>query len=260
MARSRTGKIVLSLFIAAALTTTILSWNGCAGGLGKKTEGTVLYDVTYPYIKEDNIMATGLPKEAKYVFKKKFTLTDITGMMGFVRVQYIADNEKKTVKQTLDLFQKLYISEMDEKEVKARNAEFLRDITEVPGEVKEIAGYECKKARATLASGTVIDVYYTDQLGYDNINWSNPYSKLKGVLMEFQVEKYGLTMRLVAKSVTLDPVDDSEFTPKGGDFKKIPIQDMEDMLRKINPITEEKPEGTQPPVEEQKSDTAQKPQ
>jgi len=214
--------------------------SGCSDLLsGKAEEGTVWYDITYPYIKEDNIMNAGLPKEAKYIFCKKFTLTDIVGMMGFVRVQYFADNEKKIAKQYLDLFQKLYVSELTEAEVKKRNESFLTSIKLVEG-TKEIAGYKCKQAEVVLTNGAKIQVYYTDQLGYDNINWSNPYTELKGVLMEFQVEKYGLTMKLTAREVSKDKVEASEFEVKG-DFKKIPIEEMEDMLRKINPITEEKP-------------------
>src|SRR5688572_862652 len=120
MLRSRTGKIITFLIIAAVIVILVL-WKCCPGGLGKKTEGTVIYDVTYPYIEDGNIMAAGLPKEAKYVFKKEKTLTDITGMMGFVQVRYIADNTKKTVTQTLDLFQKYHMSELDEAGVKKMN-------------------------------------------------------------------------------------------------------------------------------------------
>ena len=230
------GKFLLIVFFSFLLCGLL---SRCTGLLnGKTEEGTVWYDITYPYVKDDNIMNAGLPKEAKYLFCKKSTLTDIVGMMGFVRVQYFADNEKKIAKQYLDLFQKLYVSELTEAEVKKRNESFLTSIKLVSG-TKEIAGYKCKKAEAVLSSGTKIDVYYTDQLGYDNINWSNPYSELKGVLMEFQVEKYGLTMKLTAREVSTDKVDASEFEVKG-DFKKIPIEEMEDMLRKINPITEEK--------------------
>ena len=138
------------------------------------------------------------------------------------------------------MFNKLYISELNWDEVKKRNASFLTSLKMVEG-TKEIAGYKCKKAQAVLASGATVDVYYTDELGYDNINWSNPYSDIKGVLMEFQVEKYGLTMKLTAREVTTESVEASEFEIKG-DFKKIPIEEMEDMLRKINPITEEKPQ------------------
>ena len=76
---------------------------------------------------------------------------------------------------------------------------------------QQIAGFKCKEAIAKLQTGESIHVYYTNDIGITNPNWSNPYSKLDGVLIDFQLESYGLSMHLRAKSVLVQKIEDSTF-------------------------------------------------
>jgi GLPGLI family protein len=228
---SRLSAIVLSLFAAVFLTGS----SGCSDIFKDKTpEGIIEYDVTYPGIGADNMMAAGLPDQATYKFKKESSITEFSGMMGLIRIAYIADGSKKTAHQTLNLIDQKYDSEISNQQIKEMNKEFVKDAKPVDG-TKEIAGYKCKKALITLNDGTTIDAWYTTDLGVENINWCNPYHQIKGVMMEFQMQKYNVTMKLVAKTVTKEHVNDADFDiPK--DYKKIDIKEQNKILEDLNPV------------------------
>jgi GLPGLI family protein len=228
---SRLYALCLSLFAAALFT----GLSGCSDIFkDKTTEGSIEYDVTYPGIGADNMMAAGLPDKATYKFKKESSITEFSGMMGLIRIAYIADGAKRSAHQTLNLIDQKYDSELNDGQIRQMNKEFVTDAKMVGG-TKEIAGYKCKKAEVTLNDGTKIEAWYTSDLGVENINWCNPYSQIKGVMMEFQMQKYNVTMRLVAKTVTKDPVKDEDFNVPA-DYKKIDIKEQNKILEDLNPV------------------------
>jgi GLPGLI family protein len=228
----RVPALILPLFAALLFTGS----TGCSGGFfkDKTTEGTIEYDVTYPGIGADNMMAAGLPDKATYKFKKESSITEFSGMMGLIRIAYIADGDKKSAHQTLNLIDQKYDSELNTAQINEVNKEFVKDAKPVSGS-KEIAGYKCKKAEITLSDGTKIEAWYTTDLGMENINWCNPYFQIKGVMMEFQMQKYNVTMKLVAKTVTKDAVNDADFTIPT-DYKKITIKEQNKILEDLNPV------------------------
>ncbi len=80
-------------------------------------------------------------------------------------------------------------------------------------ETKVIAGYTCKKMKVIpLDKKTApFDIYYTDELDIKDPNFTTPFYKIPGVLMEYQLEKFGLEIKFTAKSVKQVPVDDKCF-------------------------------------------------
>lgn len=203
---------------------------------GRTTEGVIEYEVTYPDIKEKNMMVAGLPDKATYKFKDNNSVIVLSGMMGLLQMCYIANGESKEIKQTLNLIDKKYVSTISQDQLNSINSEYVKSITEAEG-TKEIIGYKCKKAKAVLTDGTEIEVYYTTDLGNDDINWGNPYRGLKGTLMEFQLKKYGITMRLSATKVVQEKVEDAVFTVPS-DFKKIHIKEQDKILEELNPVND----------------------
>ncbi len=227
--------IFLTLFLCILIPSLMFLFKDKIG-FGKMKEGVIEYEVTYPEIdSENNMMAAGLPDDAKYYFKDKKSKTSLSGMMGLIEIGYIADETTKTALQSLVLFQNKYVAELDEAGVLKINSGFVKEIHLVDGEKKKIANYNCKKARAILSNGKEIDIWYTKELGSPGTNWSNPYSKLDGVLMEFEIEKYGIVMRLVATKVVSEGVSDEEFTVPS-DYKKMPIEEIENIMKTLNPV------------------------
>jgi hypothetical protein len=84
---------------------------------------------------------------------------------------------------------------------------------EKTNETKLICGYKCYKtiAHPTDASKPKIDIYATRTIGLDNSNWWNPYQSLDGFMMAYDIEQYGICMRMCAKRVSFENIDPAEF-------------------------------------------------
>lgn len=197
-------------------------------------EGVIEYDITYPKIDPSNMMLSGLPNKAYLRFKNNNTINDMSGVMGLISITYIANQSTKSVSQTLTLFNKKYVSDISVEDMKHLNDSYLSAV-EKGKNTQQIAGFKCKEAIVKLLNGETIHVYYTNDIVISNPNWSNPYTKIDGVLMDFQLERYGVSMHLTAKSVLVQKIDDSAFDISD-DHKKIPFAELEKILQELNPV------------------------
>jgi|CXWL01.1.fsa_nt_gi hypothetical protein len=190
-------------------------------------EGVIEYEVTYPKLDPNSLMAGFLPDKAYLRFKNNNMITEMSGMM--FKISYISNQESKSVEQTFSLLSQKSASHISLEDLQKMNGSYLSSIEEGT-QAKEIAGFSCKEAKVKLKTGEAIRVFYTNEIGITNPNWSNPYSKLDGVLMDFQLESYGLSMHLTAKSVLPEKIEDSSFRVSN-DHNKIPFADLDKLLR-----------------------------
>ena len=79
-------------------------------------------------------------------------------------------------------------------------------------------------------------VFFTNDISIKDPNWSNPYKAISGVLMEFQIQRYGILMELTAKTVSEESVDEDIFKTSFTEYKKIPPDELDNMLQELNPI------------------------
>ena len=197
-------------------------------------EGIIEYDITYPKLDPNNMMVSGLPNKAYLRFKNNNTVNDMSGMMGLISITYISKPSSKSVAQTLTLINKKYVSDISADDMKHLNDSYL-DKIEQGKNTQNIAGFNCKEAIVSLQNGETIHVYYTNDIGIIHPNWSNPYSKIDGVLMEFDMERYGVSMHMKAKTVVAQKIEDNAFDAPESDYKKIPFVELETILQELNP-------------------------
>jgi GLPGLI family protein len=208
---------------------------GVLGGNGI-TEGVIEYDITYPKMDSNNMMASGMPDKAYLRFKNNNMSNDMSAVMGLVSITYISNNDSNKVEQRLTLFGKKYASSIPADYLEKMNGSYLSSI-EKGKTTSEIAGYKCKEAIVKLTSGEEIKVFYTNDIGIKSPNWSNPYATIDGVLMDFQMERYGVVMRLRATSVLAQKVEDEAFKVPADstEFKLISIEELGKILEELNP-------------------------
>ena len=85
------------------------------------------------------------------------------------------------------------------------------------GETKNIAGYNCKKAVATLKDGSSFVVYYTPDLIPENRNYDYQFRSLNGLPLEYELNMGKMTIEYTVSKVNLNPVPASKFDiPKSG--------------------------------------------
>lgn len=169
----------------------------------KITSGEIIYDVTFPDITDDNITASLLPDRMSYTFTESGFTTHFESAGGVFKNRIVADETNRTLRHQLKVFRKKVEVQMDENSVMKRLAEQPKAHVIKTAGVDTIAGYPCKKALIVFeeVDQPEIEVYYTDRINMKSPNWCTQYHEIEGVLMAYEIEEFGIRMRLRARSV-----------------------------------------------------------
>jgi len=139
-----------------------------------------------------------------------------------VHYSYLIDSKAETVVTLIENNGSKYL-------IRAGKDEYAKELKQYAGvqftdtkEIKEIAGYNCKKSIGKMADGQSIEVWYSADLIPENKQYNRRFVNLKGIPLQFEViNKGGAKMTMIASKVDLIPVPASFFdTPKSG-YKEI---------------------------------------
>ena len=220
----RLGLIIITiLIIFTACDSSIFS--------GKLKEGVIEYKLEYLDSSDDKPIISLLPTEMKIQFKKGYYIQSVEGWMGIFRMAGVNDVKAKKRSALLKIMNKKYLYE-----VKGNTDAFgfnpmLDKKIELTKEVKEIAGYKCKKANITWNNYDFV-VYYTNEIRIDEPNWNNPFPEIEGVLLEYQYEMFDIKTKVTATSVSKEEIPDDVFiVPEG--YKNVSKKEMEDVINDL---------------------------
>lgn len=194
--------LICSLFLYTSCTNSKKTENSL-------TEGVIEYDATV--VDESHPMAGLAPSSATVKFKEnKFELEMST--MGIFNTMFVSNPGRRTLTQMVKFMDIKNACIQKESDLINENKDYVVLLEETK-ETKKIAGYNCKKVKATMANdpSVVFDVYYTDELGGDSINYLSPYRQIKGMLMQYRLKKLGLEMCFTAKAVKDEEIKDETF-------------------------------------------------
>lgn len=192
------------------------------------SEGEIVYDATV--VDQASPMASLAPNKMTVKFKNNKSSAEMSAGMGLFSTTFISDPDSKSMTQLVKLLNKKFSLVQDETAVKKENGSYPMEITPCK-ETKMIAGYKCEKAHVKLKDDTAseFDIYYTKDLNIKNANFANPFYAVDGVLMEYQMKKFGLEMKFTAHSVVNEDVDDEAFELPAG-YKAITQKEMNDLF------------------------------
>ncbi len=197
------------------------------------TEGVLEYEVTYPYLNSGDFMVKMLPNKMTMKFKDgKFKTVVSKGKS--IRTEFIADGNKKTLETAFQFGTKKLRVNLTEAEIKGMLKEFPH-VTYIDIADKDtLAGFTCYKKDAVFEDIAYpeSELWYTHDIKLDNANWCYPFSEIDGVLLQYEIERYGLRMRLKATKFKAEEVDDSEFNAPNG-FKQVNMKEFETEVKKI---------------------------
>lgn len=226
-------KFITVLFVAG-LGLGGLLLKSC--GSSKYTEGVLEFEVSYPYFNGADIILKMLPSKMTMKFKDGRFRTTVTKGKS-IKMDFISDCNNKSMISAFQFGSKKIAVELNEKEIKAMLKEFPKVVyIDIP-ETDTLAGFTCKKKAAVFEDISYPDceLWYTDEIDIPNANWCYPFSDIPGVLLQYEVERYGMRMRLKAKRFLDESVDDSEFdTPQG--YKSVKLSDFEDEVKRFTMI------------------------
>jgi GLPGLI family protein len=195
------------------------------------SEGVIEYDAAV--IDQSNPMATLAPSKMFIKFKNNKSCAEMSAGMGFFSTSFISNPETKTLTQLVKLLNKKFYLIQNEADLKRENASYPVEITPTK-ETKLIAGYKCIKAHVKIKdeNASEFDIFYTKELNIQNPNFANPYFMVDGVLMEYQMKKFGLEMKFTLKSVKKETVEDATFDLPS-DYKKISQKEMNELFEAL---------------------------
>jgi len=153
--------------------------------------------------------------------------------MGLFAVSFIANPETNTNTVCMKLLNKKMVAVQNTFDIERENNEFQYDF--IPSnETKMIAGYKCYKVHVKPKKKELdeFDVYYTKELDFKNPNFANPFHKIDGVLMEYQIKKLAFELKFTATSVVQEDIEDEYFTYTS-DHKKISNKEMNDIFKDL---------------------------
>jgi GLPGLI family protein len=195
------------------ITITSLSLIGCGGESTGKSEGIIVYKVSYPKMDRKNFMYDFMPKKMILKFKDNRYKTSLSAGMGMFKTNFIIDPDEHQFSQMVKLIDKKYI-------VTLKGDEVVKSINQLPkynieqtGETKKILDYVCEKAIITVDNETndAFTVFYTNKIYIETPNSTNQFEGIDGLMLEYQYEKYGICMRFKAQDIKFTSIDDSEF-------------------------------------------------
>jgi hypothetical protein len=176
-------------------------------------EGVIEYETKA--VDPNHPLADLAPTEAILKFKKDRFYVELS-VMGMFNTMIVADVPRKTVSQMVKFMNVKQACIETQQDIENENAAY-RVLLEETHETKVIAGYNCIKVNASMVNDPRIkfDVYYTKELGVENVNELSPYKELRGMLMEYRLRKNGLELAFTAKKVKKASIPDNLFEIQG---------------------------------------------
>lgn len=198
-----------------------------SGGIA---EGEIVYKVTYP--NANAMLSSILPGEMSMKFKNGMVYSEFSNKMGLFSAFAISDPQKKTLTQMIKVLNDKKYFIFDKKGVDKIVADEPKINIELLPEYKTILGYKCKKARVTYAddeSRKGYDIYYTKEIAVPKINWWTPLKEIDGVIMEGNLSRYNIVMKLEAKEVIRKEIEEQVFNvPK--DYKMVTQSEIDEIF------------------------------
>lgn len=201
----------------------------CLVGCGDTayTEGEITYEISYPeYDKKENpLMYTMLPKEQILTFKNNDFKSAIK--KAFVEISMNVNTEKEDMTMFFNFNEGNYSELSQEDKEKMKNSLPNYKVELLP-ESKELAGLKVKKAIATKGEQK-IELWYTEDIAMTNPNWFNPFPEVPGVLLQYTLKNYGLTMQFTAQKFEAKTVTSEDLAVTNTD-KEINYSSMIELL------------------------------
>ncbi|MGQ9846359.1 MAG: hypothetical protein ACUVQP_02495 [Bacteroidales bacterium] len=201
---------------------------------GKLSEGTIEYDMIYLQDEKENPLISLLPTTMTLKIKDNNSIQKIEGWMGVFQMAGIVRRN--------DNYKAAYLKIMGEKyvfETTMDGPSFGFDkypkMKLVPNDsIKTIAGYKCKGFNVFLndSDKAAFAIYYTDEIHLDNPNCNNPYSEVKGVLLDYQMKFQKIPVRIVAKKAIKEDISDDEFLVPDG-FQKVSKDKIQEVINNL---------------------------
>ncbi len=178
-------------------------------------------------------MASMLPNKMTMKFEEGRYVTELTAGMGMFRMRFISNTKDKILYHTLDMMDDKKMVEMNEDGARKMLKSFPKlKILDEQG-TDSLAGLPCKRALGFFAPSDEppMEIYHTDRIALKEPNWCNQFHELKGVLLGYEVMRFGKRMRLRATQVEAKEIPEKAFTTDK--YEQVSVEEMNRTMEKL---------------------------
>ena len=198
-----------------AFTTILISAFLFSSAQKTISEGTLIYDINIQPLKKD-AAASSLSGATETIYLKGgLSRRDMMSNLGNEKTIHDSKTGNAVILKEYS-GQKLMIT-LTKQNWDARNKKNDGVVFSPTTETKDILGYQCVKATATLKDGSAMIVYYTKDLNVINKEYSVLFKNLDGLPMQYEFETKKLKFTYTITKIDLNSLQVAKFEfPKSG--------------------------------------------
>lgn len=205
-------KTIVAVLCAGISAIALLSSCEPASEAEARSAGRIEYEVTFPFNKED-MLVNLYPQKMQIAFSDDRMKAELKSFGGVIATEFFVDNDDKQFTQLLRAFNERLALNLDQSGVDGMLATMPSMKLTATEDVDTIAGYLCSRTIAEFRSDSVpaIDLWHTGEISISSPNWWNQFNGCEELLLGYDIEQFGMRMRLRATSVYFCTIPDDEF-------------------------------------------------
>lgn len=196
------------------------------------SEGVIHYKISYPTLDSNNVLTKFLPRKMTLSFKNGQYKEELTAGIGLFRTGFLHDAEKNKITGFLKVINVKHMADFNEEQAIHFNRFNPKiEIRETEG-VKEIFDMKCKKVRISYLDDKYndYDLFYTDDIKLDNPNFGSQFQEIPGVMLNFELERYGLLMSFKAIDFVQMEIEE-ELHTELADYELVSAEELEKKIQ-----------------------------
>jgi hypothetical protein len=193
--------------------------------------GMIQYDIEYPVLfgnEDDNLIRMFLPKKMEFTYKEDLFKTEIKNgkIFGTSFIGNSSNEEMMAGTNFFDAKNNCNFTKDDKVEYMNSQPDYNIELTD---KTKTILGFESKHALAiNKNTSDTIDLYYSNEFEIKSPNWFTAFYEIDGVLLEYEIERYGLKMRFTASKI--EELDSTAKFNYPTDFKELTFKEYDEKI------------------------------
>jgi len=201
-------KFITTLLILMTTLTTVAQ--------KQLLEGAVTYDISIESNKTETTLANGLNGAVLTLYvKPTVSRTEMSSSLGTETTVFDNKAGKGFILKEYS-GQKLMITTTRENWMQKNQWNDNMKFT-IDNDLKEIAGYQCKKASGLTPDGKEFIVYFTPDVVIGNQYYNNSFAQLPGLPVQYELRSGNLRFKYTLSKIAFDPVPSVKFdAPKTG--------------------------------------------
>jgi GLPGLI family protein len=178
--------------------------------------GKIEYIIKYPSSISNSPTSIFLPQSLILMFHENQIKYLFNGSLNIFSLHFLSPSPEDSCHISLHFMNKnLYYSTDSSNNFFLFNTQNITHITYDDEEIKNIAGFKCKKAYLHYKDAKPANIYYTEEIKLKKPNRHTPLKDIPGLLMQFPVEYNGIKFEFTAqKFESTIPTDSNFLKPK----------------------------------------------